>query len=138
VKLGRWALPVLLVAACGGGQSVFTLEVGTCFDDQGEGQISSVPAVDCAEAHDNEVFALIDYAQGESFPGDSAIMDAGRRLCIEQFEPFVGTDYQDSVLEVFAITPTEQSWEDGDREIICALYNMDLSKLTGSMRGTAR
>jgi hypothetical protein len=40
---------------------------------------------------------------------------------------------------VFPIFPTEASWnEDDDREIICALYNADLSKLTGSMEGAAR
>jgi hypothetical protein len=129
---------MLLIAGCGGSQSVFSLTVGTCFDDQDNGPISSVPEVDCAEPHDNEVFALIDYTATDEFPGTSQINDIGRQLCLEQFEAFVGIDYQDSALEVFPITPTEGSWADGDREIICALYNLDLSKLTGSMRGAAR
>jgi hypothetical protein len=60
-------------------------------------------------------------------------------LCITQFEGYVGLDYQSSALAVFPIFPTEESWnDDEDREIICALYNSDLSKLTGSMEGAAR
>ena len=49
---------------------VFSLPVGTCFDDQDEAEaISSVPAVDCSEPHDNEVFALIDYTETDEYPG---------------------------------------------------------------------
>ena len=51
---------------------------------------------------------------------------------------YVGLAYEESELEVFPITPTEGSWESGDREIICALYNLDFSKITGSMQGAAR
>jgi hypothetical protein len=59
-------------------------------------------------------------------------------LCVAEFEAYVGLSYPESALEVFPITPTQGSWDNGDREIICALYNLDLSKLTGSMQGAAR
>ncbi len=126
----------LFVAACGG--DVFTLEVGTCFDDTDETEVSSVPEVDCSEAHDNEVFAVFDYTESETFPGSSAMNDAAQELCVAEFEAYVGLSYQESALEVFPITPTQGSWDNGDREIICALYNLDLSKLTASMEGSAR
>jgi hypothetical protein len=130
-------LVVLFVAACGGG-NVFTLEVGTCFDDTDETEVSSVPEVDCSEPHDNEVFAVFDYTQSDTFPGSEAMNDAAQELCIAQFEAYVGLSYPESALEVFPITPTQGSWDNGDREIICALYNLDLSKLTESMQGAAR
>jgi hypothetical protein len=130
-------LVALLVAACGGG-NVFTLEVGTCFDDTDETEVSSVPEVDCSEPHDNEVFAVFDYTASDTFPGSSAMNDAAQDLCVAEFEAYVGLSYQESALDVFPITPTEGSWDSGDREIICALYNLDLSKLTGSMQGAAR
>ena len=126
----------LLVAACGG--NVFTLEVGTCFDDSAETEVSSVPEVDCSEPHDNEVFAVFDYTASDTFPGTSAMNDAAQELCVAEFEAYVGLSYQESALAVFPITPTERSWDSGDREIICALYDFDLSKLTGSMEGAAR
>jgi hypothetical protein len=129
-------LVALLVASCGG--NVFTLEVGTCFDDTDDTEVSSVPEVDCSEPHDNEVFAVFDYTASDTFPGSSQMNDAAQELCVAEFEAYVGLSYQASALEVFPITPTEGSWDNGDREIICALYNLDLSKLTGSMEGAAR
>lgn len=128
---------VLMVWACGQG-SVFSLPVGTCFDDQDATEISSVPVVDCSEPHDNEVFALIDYGETDTYPGSDQMEQIGNDRCITLFASYVGIDYGASVLEVFPITPTEASWADGDREIICALYNADLSKLTGSMQGAER
>jgi hypothetical protein len=137
-------LAVVLFVACGR-QSVFSLPVGTCFDDEaapGEAtgdQISSVPTIDCSEPHDNEVFALIDYTETDVYPGATEMNEIGTELCIEQFDEYVGLAYLESELEVFVITPTEGSWnDDDDREIICALYNLDFSKLTGSMEGAAR
>jgi len=130
-------LMALLAAACGGG-NVFSLEVGTCFDDTDETEVSSVPLVDCAEPHDNEVFAVFDYTETDTFPGAEAMNQAAHELCVAEFEAFVGLGYLESELNVFPITPTEGSWDDGDREIVCALYNVDLSKLTGSMEGAAR
>jgi hypothetical protein len=126
----------LLMAGCGG--EVFTLDVGTCFDDTDETEISSVPEVDCSDPHDNEVFAVLEYSGSDTYPGSEAMNDAAQDLCIDAFEEYVGLPYEESEFEVFPITPTEGSWDGGDREIICALYNLDFSKLTGSMRGAAR
>jgi Septum formation len=135
-RIAGWVLLAFLAGACGG---VFTLEVGTCFDDQESTEISSVPEVECSQPHDNEVFALIDYADTDVYPGTDQMNDIGTELCIEQFDEYVGLAYLDSELEVFAITPTQSSWDnDNDREIICALFNLDFSKLTGSMQGAAR
>lgn len=133
-------LMALLLAACGGDGNVFDLEVGTCFDDTDTEatEVSDVPVVDCSEPHDNEVFAVFDYTASDTFPGSSAMNDAAQESCVAEFEAYVGLSYQESDLNVFPITPTQGSWDDGDREIVCALYNLDLSKLTGSMEGAAR
>lgn len=131
---------MILIAACGGGgQDVFSIDVGTCFDDQEEEFVTSVPEVDCAQPHDNEVFALITYDESDVYPGRDQMNERGRELCIEQFETYVGLPYAESDLEVFPITPSEDSWNNrDDREIVCALYALDFSKLTGSMRGAER
>ena len=134
----RSLLVVALIAVACGGASVFTLEEGTCFDDTEETEVSSVPEVDCSEPHDNEVFAVFDYTEADTFPGSPELNAAAKDLCIAEFESYVGLSYEESALEVFPITPTQGSWDDGDREVICALYNLDLSKLTGSMEGAAR
>ena len=56
---------------------------------------------------------------------------------IKQLEVSVD-DTLDSELDLFPITPTSESWAEGDRVVYCALYALDLSKLTGSMEGSRR
>ncbi len=133
----------LSTTACSGDTSVFDLEVGDCFNDQTdlalgvEVEIASVETVDCSEPHDNEIF--YEYSMTETvFPGNDSVFDAAIDSCIDQFNAFVGIDYLDSDLGVFPITPTFLSWDNGDRDVYCALFAMDLSKLTGSLRGSQR
>lgn len=133
----------LLLGACQAADdliddSVFSLEVGTCFDDGDltASEVSSVDDLDCSEPHDNEVYALFDVAlsaYSEELIGEEA--DDG---CFERFESYVGQDYFVSELEFFTLTPTEESWDNGDREVVCALYHVDLEKLTGTMRDSGR
>jgi hypothetical protein len=128
------------VAACGGDKSVFDLAVGDCFDDDPDAgdAVATVATVDCDEPHDNEIY--FEYSMTDaSFPGREATTQAAAERCIAEFEDFVGLSYQASDLDIFPITPTLESWEEeGDRVVYCALYALDLSKLTGSMRGAAR
>lgn len=141
----RFRLLIALLAvsavtvACGGDTSVFDLGVGDCFDDPATAtdEVSSVATVDCAEPHDNEIYHAyqVDYP---AFPGRTTMLEDAGEECVANFQAFVGRSFADSDLDVFPITPTQASWDDGDREVLCALYAMDLSKLTGTMRGSAR
>ncbi|MEL7207270.1 MAG: hypothetical protein AAGK32_03400, partial [Actinomycetota bacterium] len=55
-----------------------------------------------------------------------------------RFEEFVGTDYQSSIYIVEGLAPSESSWDNGDRTIICfILGTTDGSPLEGSAEGTA-
>jgi Septum formation len=120
------------------GSSVFDLKVGDCFNDDPAGGtvVNTVATVDCGDPHDNEVYFVFDMTDA-AFPGSDASIDAGSERCIAEFEGFVGISYIESDLDVFPITPTAESWDQGDREVLCALYALDLSKLTGSMEGAA-
>ena len=71
-----------------------------------------------------------------AYPGDDAALEAGAFRCLDEFAAFVGIDYLDSELDLFPITPTVESWAEGDRVVYCALYALDLSKLAGSMRSS--
>jgi hypothetical protein len=134
----------MVVSACGAvdglvDQSVFSMEPGLCWDDEGEAdEISTVADIDCAEPHDNEVFALLELEDGE-FPGQEEIYDQAFDLCSgSAFQDYVGIDYLDSSLEVFPLTPTASGWADGDNEVVCNLYALDESKLEGSMKDAQR
>ena len=122
-----------------GDASVFALQTGDCFNDQaGLGDVvTAVPVVPCDEPHDNEIFFEFEMTDAV-YPGNEAAVASGALRCIEQFQAFVGSDYLESDPDIFPVTPTAESWANGDRVVYCVLYALDLSKLTGTMRGSNR
>jgi hypothetical protein len=118
----------LLLAACSG--NVFDLAVGDCFDDGDMAlgdveEVGDVPMVECSEAHDNEVYAVVT-VDGEVFPGDISIQNQADEACFGAFEGFVGFDYETSELDFGWLVPTAETWEAGDRVVACFVYRMDL------------
>jgi hypothetical protein len=143
----------LLALACGGATrdeagtiigpgnvSALELHVGDCFNDPSdtEAQVSSLAAVPCDDAHDNQVFALIDYtASDEAFPGQQALLDFSNEACTAPFSSFVGTTYAESRFVISALLPSADSWDQGDREVVCLLYDSSLESWTGTAEGRA-
>lgn len=144
VRTRRLAAGVLLagavaaVSACGG-TSVLSLEVGQCVTDQASGdEVSSVPVVDCAEPHYGEIYALPQVPDGP-FPGDEALQQTAQELCAGQdFQTYVGVPYEQSEIFFSTIVPSEDTWEDGDREVVCILTDRERTDITGSLRGANR
>ncbi len=118
----------------------FAMRVGDCFDDSPEitdpsAEIQAVAGLPCSEPHDNEVYAVFDVSF-DTFPGDASMFDLSTDACHKRFKSFVGKSYDESVLDLFAIYPTDDSWSQlNDREVICAVYRVDYKKLTGSAKG---
>ncbi|MDP3984082.1 MAG: septum formation family protein [Acidimicrobiia bacterium] len=143
------AAVAVMMTACGGSgdtsggngdTSVFALEVGDCFDDPAAtDEISTIEVIDCEEPHDNEVSDLPQYPAGEDepYPGDSVIDDWASETCLASFEAYVGLPYNDSVLVVGTISPRAGTWTNGDREIVCIVYEPDV-KLTDVARNSRR
>ena len=118
----------------GGDVGVFVLEVGDCFDDPaGDAvQVVTVEAVPCDQPHDNQVAAKFDLPDSD-FPGDDEVLAQAVTGCIDRFENAVGEPYETSRLDVLPMYPTKDGWDSGDHEVICNVYNLDLSKLTSSV-----
>ena len=129
----------------GGTVTVDDLRVGDCFDstDDEAAEISDVDGIPCAESHDYEVY-LVQDRDGSSYPTDAEFDTIFEELCIPAFDAYVGSDYATSALYAGMITPSEASWNDGDREYICYLYEpVDESLIenvpqTGSAEGSGR
>jgi len=124
-----------------GNQSVFDLETGDCFNDvagEEDGEQSTVPVVDCAGPHDNEIYYEYSIDARGSYPGEDEVIAGADAVCATEFAAFVGVGLADSDLTYFPVYPTEESWAAGDRVVYCALYASDLSKLTGSMWDSRR
>jgi hypothetical protein len=133
------AVLLLALAACDR-KNVFSLEVGTCFDDTdalyGGQEITTVPVRKCDEPHDNEVFALLQL-EGDEFPGQAQVEQMARERCHDAFEGYVGRDYASSRFEFAHMVPSPDTWRlHNDREIVCFLYDMELAKLDASARGS--
>ena len=111
---------------------VFNTSVGECFDDSGD-------VIDCADPHDNEVYAIFVHEGGaaDPYPGDEEMASFAEDGCIAQFEDYVGTDHDSSRYQGHFARPSAETWESGDREVVCFLYDGDFAKLTGSAQGTA-
>lgn len=116
---------------------VFALRVGDCLLDAGSAtEVTDTPTVPCGEPHDYEVFHSADLS-GDEFPGAEAVGAEADQICYDAFTPFVGTAYEESVLEFDYYLPTEGSWEAGDREILCLVYDTQ-AQVTGGLAGVAR
>ncbi len=121
----------------------FTLRVGDCFDDTsslfggGGEEVSSLPGVPCSEPHDNEVFAVFDVAI-DTFPEGDAMANLAFDSCLARFESFVGTNYDSSSLDIMTLYPSYESWSrQNDREVVCAVYDIESTKLVGTVKGRA-
>lgn len=122
LAIGTFAA-VATLSAC---SSVATAEVGTCTNlDDLQGEITDIDSVSCDDAHDAEVFHVDDLDDGD-FPGDEQVEASAQDMCYNAFEPYVGTDYEESELEFFSLPPNEETWDDAkDREVLCILGSAD-------------
>jgi len=135
------------VAAAGKSTSVFKLKIGQCLVPPTaiKAEITSINAVPCSQPHTQEVFANVTYGAGPpgatttsvgtDFPGTPAVMTYANGACLEQFQSYVGVDYQDSTLYYTYLMPSARSWSSNDRRIVCLITTTG-QQLTASVKGS--
>ncbi len=115
------------------------VEIGDCLIDPREGEeggeVDDVRAVPCTDAHDLEVYAL-GTLTGGAFPSDEELDLQAGQTCFDGFEGYVGVPFEESRLDLGYITPGEDAWDAGDREVSCFLFELDGSQRTESARDT--
>ena len=126
-----------------GNIDAFQLRSGDCFNDagfsfEGEEEISSLPGVPCSQPHDNEVYAVFDVSLGEYPDSEDAMFEHALEQCLDRFAGFVGIAYESSELDILTLYPTPESWARNDREVVCAVYDMNNTQLVGSARDVCR
>jgi hypothetical protein len=121
----------------GASTDVFTISVGDCLNDSGlDDQVSEVPVVDCDQPHDSEAYASVTLPDGD-FPGNESVQAQAVTQCTSEFAPFIGIDYDQSDLDFAYYYPTSDSWDQGDREVLCLVMD-PAGQTTGSLAGAAR
>jgi hypothetical protein len=114
---------------------------------QGKGESYTLPAegdcvsedwteIDCAEEHYAEIY-LIAEVDGEEFPGDEQMDQQASDMCLAEFAGYVGAEYNDSELDYLYFSPDAKTWEQGDRQVICAVGDPS-GQITGSVQGSGR
>lgn len=118
---------------------IFALKVGDCMPaNSATGLISEASVIPCAEPHSEEVFHEFALEEGD-FPGEDVIDEQVEIECITAFESFVGLDWDSSTLNMYPITPTEDTWNEyDDRVVQCVILDPAQPELTGSLKGAAR
>ena len=117
---------------------VADLQVGDCVElprrDDGT-EVDAVALQDCAEEHDAQVFARVslDDDPESPHPGDDAVTTTAEGVCFDSFEPYVGTPYIATGLEIAFYRPNEAAWVRGDRSVVCLLFSPDGARLPGSV-----
>ena len=123
------------------------LQVGDCYNepdaasattnDDSKRQVGSVEVVDCEVPHQHEVYNNYKITLS-TFPDSSTMQSEIQTACYSSFEDYVGKSYDESQYEASTLTPTENSWAQGDRTITCTLVTKDNSLITGSLKGAAK
>jgi hypothetical protein len=109
-------------------RSINDLEVGDCVElDFDADELSTVPVVSCTEPHHAEVFVVADlFDEDDEFPGREAMRRRIDEQCgAEAFEDYVGTPYAESSLERSFAAPSPDSWDAGDRTVVCFVIRPD-------------
>lgn len=124
----------LALAACGDEVVIPTAAVGDCFQSSDlETAISQLPIVACDSSHDAEVFALVELGISGEF-NEAAIVAESNDACLDSFEPYVGLDYNASVLTIRLVHPTASTWAAGDTQTICVATSPEM--VTESFAGS--
>lgn len=131
---------VLVLASCAA--SAPTAQEGQCLDIAIDAStVTTLDGFDCAQEHDAEVYHVATVT-AETFDALAVAEDA-EAMCREEFAAFIGLSYEESELDIYYLYPQADSWENGDREVICAVYTPDpdtgrVTRTTGSLAGAAR
>lgn len=134
------------VGAPGDGRPVdeLVLQPGQCFNEAitetDEGQARTSWGVSCAGPHDAEVYHVATHpaAPEAIYPGEQEMEDFAVAACFEAFEPWTGTSYALSELEIGIMRPVASTWSEGDRRVQCSTHDQALEPLVGSTQGSRR
>ena len=122
-------------------QNAGDLAVGQCFDEPGRDvDITTVVKHACTEAHDAEVFSVVEYDGGDTYPISISLDSFIDRTCVPAFETYVGEPYDvDTPYDLAYFYPDEDAWTKGskDRTFTCYIVRTDGAKLTQSVKAGA-
>ena len=118
-------------------QSAGDLAIGQCFDEPTRDTgITTVVKHDCTQAHDAEVFHVVEYTGGDAYPISLSIDSFIDDTCVPVFATYVGQAFDSATdFDLGYFYPDREAWDDGDRTFTCYISRVDGAKLTQSVKG---
>jgi hypothetical protein len=167
LAFGLLAVTLSVLPACGSSAnsaqsvSVFHLKPQDCFNPPKANPnlaVSTITVLPCSVPHYDEVYCVLPYSPtppttiaackanpprfagslNADYPGVQALTTFANAVCLNEFQPFVGTAYTNSSLYYTYLYPSPNSWDNSaqrDRMIICALHTTG-PPLTGSAKAS--
>ncbi|WIX82961.1 septum formation family protein [Amycolatopsis carbonis] len=132
---GAWLLALIITAGnssspssedavidevSGGGNSVFSAEVGECFTGYDK-LTSDVAKVSCDVPHADEIYAVVPLPDSEIYPGDAALSTTSRQYCTTAQSGFFVDTTMPADLVMGTYYPQAQSWLNQNHSVICTL-----------------
>ena len=104
--------------------NVFSLPVGTCFDNPSGNlfSINSVTPISCIRAHNAQVFAQFN-VKGTSFPGTAAMERRADNGCNARITGHLDQSKITSAMSLHFIFPRQLAWDSGQRRISCLVVD---------------
>ena len=118
------------------------LQVGDCFsfnnnNNDSSTQVGDVEVVDCSAPHLYEVYSNYQIPQS-TFPDENTMKSEQYTACHDTFETYVGIPYDQSQYDATTLTPTENSWAQGDRTTASYTQPTLPTLRPGSLKGAAK
>ncbi|MGW1543084.1 septum formation family protein [Streptomyces sp. NPDC002309] len=116
-------------------QSVFSLDIGDCYNPNGEaeGTAYAVEVVPCAEAHEGQVVGEFTIDEGGEYPGEDGVSAFADTRCPVEAQKYAPDTWAlPKGVALFYYTPTRESWATGDRAVSCT-YTAEKGTFTGSL-----
>lgn len=119
-------------------EGIAALSEGDCFDasltPEETIDFATVTEADCDEPHTGEVVLVAAPDTDGDYPGELRLRQVSRDVCEPSvFDEYLGSEMPSGLSRQFPI-PSEQSWNDGIRNIICLVY-LKNAQLQGSLSG---
>jgi hypothetical protein len=117
--------------------NVFSLPVGTCFDNPSGSLISinTVTPIACTKPHNAQVYAQYN-ARGTSFPGTTALDHRADNGCNARISGNLDQSKVTSTMSLHFIFPRQLAWDAGQRRISCLIVDSSPDLTSSLMAGS--
>ena len=112
------------------------LKPGMCLMIPEEESAYDVKVTDCRAEHHAEVMLRTDLPGEGSWPGDDVVDAAAAAVCEKTLQKYIGLPFDSSRLEIDFFTTEKAGWVDGDRRLICLVYDPDAETTAVALKGS--